>query len=84
MKFSTIISGYARGAYTIAKKYAREFGKIILNFKSKLGFKYGTRGYLRNVDIVKNSGSQFFAFMDGVSRGTNHSIRIANRFCYLE
>ena len=78
MKFSTIISGGARGADTIAKKYAREFGLKYIEFPADWN-KYGKKaGFLRNVDIVRNS-DLILAFWDGVSRGTLHSIRIADK-----
>ena len=75
-KFSTIISGGARGADYIAKAFAKQYGFKYIEYPADWS-KYGKRaGYLRNVDIVKNSDF-IIALWDGKSRGTQHSINIA-------
>lgn len=71
-----IVSGAARGADTLAERYADEMGynKIIFPAEWK---KYGkSAGYKRNRLIIENS-DLVVAFWDGYSEGTRHSINIA-------
>lgn len=76
----TIISGGARGADTLAEKFANEFGfkKIILKPDWDL---YGKRaGFVRNAKIVDNCDI-LFAFQINKSKGTQHSINLAREKC---
>lgn len=71
-----IISGGARGADTLAEKYAKENGIPTLIFLADWN-RYGkSAGYRRNVDIIANADC-VVAFWDGVSKGTKHSIDLA-------
>jgi len=71
-----IISGGAKGADSLARKYALEQGIVLKEFPAEWD-KYGkSAGYRRNVDIVEAS-DEIIAFWDKISRGTKHSIDIA-------
>ena len=71
-----IISGGAKGADTLARKYAAEHGKEYVEFPA-LWDKYGrSAGYKRNIQIVE-AAEEIVAFHDGASRGTQHTIDIA-------
>lgn len=76
-----IVSGDAKGADSLAKKYAKEKGYEIKIFMARWD-KYGKRaGYIRNEKMF-NYIKRFpecgcVAFWDGKSRGTMHDINIA-------
>lgn len=76
-----IVSGGAKGADSLAEKYAKERGCEIKIFIANWD-KYGKRaGYIRNEKMFKYI-AQFpehgcVAFWDGNSRGTMHDINIA-------
>lgn len=73
-----IISGGARGADRLAEKLADEIGVPKLVIKPEWE-KYGkAAGFIRNEDIVKKS-DVVFAFWDGQSRGTENSIKHAEK-----
>lgn len=70
-----IISGGARGADTLAEKYAK-LNLIPIKIFQPDWKKYGRRaGIVRNVDIIK-SANLVIAFWDGKSNGTKNSINI--------
>jgi GH18 family chitinase len=74
----TIVSGGAYGADRLAEVYARKN-----NYDLKVFFPdwktYGKKaGYLRNINIVENSDI-IIAFWDGKSKGTKHSIDLAEK-----
>lgn len=74
---STIVSGGAKGADKLAEKWAHQNNVETLIFEPDWE-KFGrSAGYLRNKDIVLNS-NRLIAFWDGVSKGTLHSINIAD------
>jgi hypothetical protein len=76
--FSEIVSGGARGTDTLAEQYADNYGIPKIIFKADWD-KYGkSAGYRRNVDIV-NYCDYLIAFWDGESKGTQHSIDLANK-----
>ncbi len=71
-----IVSGGATGADRLAKKYALEmqiaFQEYLPNW-----LEFGKQaGFLRNKLIV-DACDELVAFWDGVSRGTKHSLRLA-------
>jgi hypothetical protein len=73
-----IISGGAKGADSLGEQYAKEY-----NIPTQIFYpdwdKYGKKaGYLRNIDIVKNSDI-VIAFWDGSSPGTKSSIDLATK-----
>lgn len=68
-----IVSGGAKGADTLANRYAEEKNIEMIVFKPDWK-KYGKRaGYIRNTDIIENSDI-VIAFWDGISPGTKDSI----------
>ena len=71
-----VVSGGARGADTLAVKFAQEFS-IEMIVHSAQWDKFGrSAGFIRNEDII--SGADIvFAFWDGKSKGTAHSIGLA-------
>lgn len=72
---TTIISGGAKGADSIASDYAKE--KSIELLEIKPDWKIGRHaGLLRNTEIVKSS-EFLLAFWDGKSKGTADSIKKA-------
>lgn len=74
----SIVSGGARGADSLAKKYAEASGLLIVEYLPEWD-KYGRRaGFIRNVQIVDNS-DLVIAFWDGISKGTGHSIDYARK-----
>ncbi len=71
-----IISGGARGADTLAKQYATEHGLDIQEFIPDWDTHGKSAGYLRNEQIV-DACDELVAFFDGKSRGTGHSVELA-------
>jgi len=73
---SLIVSGGAKGADSLAERWASENGimtKIFLPDWEKHG---RAAGFLRNKDIVKEA-DVVLAFWDGQSKGTQHSFKLA-------
>lgn len=78
MNISEIVSGGARGADKLAERYASERGLSTRVFKANWK-KHGIRaGYIRNHDIINNC-DVVVAFWDGKSKGTKHSIDLADK-----
>ena len=72
-----IISGGARGTDTMAEIYAKEKGIKLTIFPADWK-KFGkSAGFIRNKDIIDNC-DVCVAFWDNVSKGTKHSISLAN------
>ena len=71
-----IISGGAKGADTLAKQYAGENGISITEFLPNWDRDGKAAGFIRNKQIV-NACDELVAFWDGESRGTAHSIKLA-------
>ncbi len=69
----SIVSGGAKGADTLAERYAEEIGRPITVFKPDYK-RYG-RGaaFMRNTQIIENS-DVVYAFWDGKSNGTRDAI----------
>jgi hypothetical protein len=71
-----IISGGAKGADTIAERFAESRHIPILIIKPEWNI-YGKRaGFIRNTTIV-NECDKLIAFWNGSSKGTQHSIDLA-------
>jgi hypothetical protein len=78
LKVSRITSGGAIGADSLAEKYAKQ-NDIPLHIYKPDWDKYGKRaGFIRNHEIVDNSDF-LIAFWNGVSKGTQHSIMLAEQ-----
>jgi len=73
-----IVSGGAKGADTLGKRYADEKGLTTIIFVADWNTHGKSAGYKRNVSIVKNSDA-VIAFWDGKSKGTKHTIDLANK-----
>ena len=72
-KIGMIVSGGAKGADTLAQRYAQD-NAIPLYIIYPDWKKYGKRaGFRRNV-MIANLAERMIAFWDGESRGTKHSI----------
>lgn len=73
-----IVSGGAKGADSLAERYAQEFGIETKIFPADWDT-YGKRaGFMRNQDIV-NTADSILAFWDGQSKGTRSSIELAEK-----
>ena len=79
VQITEIISGGAKGADSLAKKYARQYLNIKYREFPAEWDKYGKRaGYLRNQTIVDNC-DMVLAFWNGVSKGTQDTIEKAKK-----
>ena len=66
-----VVWGGARGADSLAERYAQERGLKMIVFPAQWK-KYGRRaGFIRNVNIIREC-DVCFAFWDGESHGTKH------------
>lgn len=72
---TTIVSGGARGADTLAERYANENQLELVVFKAEWD-KYGRgAGFIRN-KVIWDNMDICIAFWDGKSKGTKHSIDV--------
>lgn len=77
-EITEIISGGAKGADSLAEKYASERNIPIKVFKPEWD-KYGkSAGFKRNIKIIDECDA-LIAFWDGKSKGTKHSIDLAKK-----
>ena len=78
VNINAVVSGGAKGADTLAEKFALENHLEITVFKPDWK-KFGKRaGFLRNTNIIENA-DLVFAFWDGKSKGTKDSIEKAEK-----
>lgn len=74
-RYTTIISGNARGADTLGEMFARKFGLQIEKHPA-LWNMYGRRaGFVRNEEMV-NISDIVIIFHDGKSKGTAHDLEL--------
>ena len=73
-----IVSGGARGADTLAEKFANEFGFEKVIFKPDWDLFGKSAGFIRNKKIV-DACDVLFAFQINKSKGTQHSIDLARK-----
>jgi hypothetical protein len=71
-----IISGSARGADSLARRYANEHNISLKEFPAEWNKHGKAAGFMRNKLIV-DAADEVIAFWDGSSRGTKHTIDIA-------
>ena len=72
-----IVSGGARGADRLAKRYADEHEDVeYIEYKPDWEAHGKRAGFMRNVEIVKES-NMVLAFWNGKSKGTKHTMGIA-------
>ena len=76
LEISEIVSGGARGADSLAEKYAREKGIPVKVFKPDWNGLGKAAGFIRNKSII-DYADKVIAFWDGQSHGTKHSIDLA-------
>lgn len=75
----TVVSGGARGVDKWAEETAKQWRRPTKIYRPEWN-KYGKKaGYIRNNQIVRNS-DVVVAFWDGQSRGTKHSMQLAEYF----
>lgn len=74
--FDCVVSGGAKGADTLAERWAHEHGVRLVVFKPDWQGKGRAVGVLRNTDIV-NQCTHLIAFPSSTGRGTQDSIRKA-------
>lgn len=74
---STVIHGAARGADVIAGKVAKELGLRVIECPADWS-QGRSAGYKRNREMIEKYRPDFvLAFWDGKSRGTQHTMRLA-------
>ena len=71
-----IISGGARGADTLGEQYAAERGFTIDRHPADWDKHGKSAGYIRNKEMV-DVADAVIAFWDGKSKGTSHTINLA-------
>ena len=72
-----IVSGGARGADQLGERYAHERGHKLCVFPADWN-RYGKRaGFIRNVHMADYADALVAFRMPGVSKGTDHMLRIA-------
>ncbi len=72
-----IVSGGARGADRLAKRYADEHPEVEYIEHKPNWEAYGKKaGFMRNVEIVKDS-HMVLSFWNGKSKGTKHTLGLA-------
>lgn len=72
----SIVSGGAKGADTLAKQYAAEFGHEFIEHLADWDKHGKSAGFKRNATIVENC-THLIAFQINDSKGTQHSIDLA-------
>jgi hypothetical protein len=78
LKPTIILSGCAEGADKLGERWAKEHNIPIERYPANWN-KYGKKaGYLRNAEMVEKADA-LVAIWDGVSRGTKHTIDLANK-----
>jgi hypothetical protein len=78
LEITEIISGGARGADSLAEKYAKEKGISFKVFQPEWHVHGKSAGFVRNVFIIE-AAETVVAFWDGKSKGTYHSIELARK-----
>jgi hypothetical protein len=72
----TILDGGARGADSLARKYAIESGHGSITIRADWN-KYGRSAGMRRNEVMADKADAVVAFWDGSSRGTAHMIELA-------
>lgn len=73
-----IVSGGASGADALAKRYAADHGIPFKEFLPNWNAHGKSAGFIRNEQIIEAS-DELVAFWNSVSRGTKHSIDLAEK-----
>lgn len=77
-EITTVISGCAKGADTLAIRYADEKGIKVLQFPALWDIYGRSAGYVRNTVMAENAEA-LIAFWDVQSKGTKHMIDLAKK-----
>ena len=75
---STIVSGGAKGADSLAEQYAKDHNLEMIVYPADWNTHGRKAGYIRNVEIWDGS-DMGVAFWDGQSKGTAHSFEISKK-----
>lgn len=75
---SKVISGGAKGADSLAKRFAQEKNIEYIEYPADWDQHGKAAGFIRNLEIVNNC-DVLVAYWDSVSNGTKHSINIARK-----
>lgn len=76
-KITTVVSGGARGVDTLGEQFAQNVGIPVERYMAEWDVHGKSAGYKRNMVMAKNADA-LIAIWDGVSKGTEHMIKIAN------
>lgn len=77
-KITSIVSGGARGADSLAEKYAFNYNIPFTSHLAEWEIYGKSAGFIRNEKIIKDCDC-VIAFWDGLSKGTLHSLNLANK-----
>lgn len=77
---TTLVSGGAKGADSLAEAFAAKHGLTVQIFKPDWKQFGRGAGIIRNKEIIA-AADQVIAFWDGKSKGTLSSINIAKKLC---
>lgn len=77
-----IVSGGARGADKLGEQFANKYSIKLTIFPADWNTYGKSAGYIRNEQMIKYIGDTgiVFAFWDGQSHGTAHTIKLANKY----
>jgi len=76
---TTLVSGGATGVDSFAEKYSVKHQLKLILYKPNWQKHGMNAGFIRNHDIIKSSDI-ILAIWDGSSKGTKHSINLANNY----
>lgn len=74
-----VVSGKAKGADSLGERYAKENNLPIKEFPADWDTHGKKAGYLRNEQMAQYADG-CIVFWDGVSKGTQHMINLANQY----
>lgn len=77
-----VVSGGARGADKLGEQFANKYSIKLTIFPADWNTYGKSAGYIRNEQMIKYIGDTgiVFAFWDGQSHGTAHTIKLANKY----
>jgi hypothetical protein len=75
---SLVVSGGAQGADTLAERWAKNNNIPVKVFLPEWDVYGKSAGFIRN-ELIINEADMVLAFWDGVSKGTKHSIDLAEK-----
>jgi hypothetical protein len=73
-----VISGAAKGADSLAARWAKQHGVALIEFPADWDKHGKAAGFIRNRDIIE-AADEVLAFWTGDSKGTAHSLSLAKR-----